>query len=166
VDRLFLHHPRLRRGLAKRNPVMGMIYENALCGSRGCRLQWWHFRRSRGAPFYQFLDEQEWRDWCRDILSHTRGPTITGGRNPSISARVSGWAIQERQLSRRIVSYAHHQAFWECRGSRACQAHPSTGLGRGLKEIRLLKHEDHRIGPFVSNIDCQGHVNVDRYRPA
>jgi hypothetical protein len=62
-----------------------------------------------------------------DITLHPILPTTKGLiRSGPLATR--GWALQERQLSRRLVHFTIHQVLWECACSIASEIYPEGGF--------------------------------------
>lgn len=97
-----------------------------------------------------------------DISLHPVLPT-TRALIQSGPLATRGWALQERQLSRRLVHFTTHQVLWECSCSIASEIYPEGGFGgphfdfavrsareTGPSQTRVLKRR-HLMGEIMTD---------------
>jgi hypothetical protein len=136
----------------KESSSMGLIYQNALCtitaneaedANKGI-----FQTREHLPPRITFIPSGETKDGKRvRVQVHPALPKWSlAVLNSPLGSR--GWALQERQLSRRLVQFAKHEIFWECASASASEADPSEGLAPAGEEM-LVPSFGQGTGPIM-----------------
>lgn len=131
--------------------VMGLIYGNALCTLAAAEAKNSNegiFRpRDEIPPSLNITLPVHYQEDSEEhhIFLHPIFPSYQA-TVPYTPLATRAWVLQERQLSRRLVTITANQVFWECTCSSASETAPQEGLGPGLEEMYVPSF-DQSTGP-------------------